>query len=184
MKKLIIISIFYLAFSSSASATVINVTLDFQSGAQFVGTITFSDTHTGMIDTDGYLNGGTNNFVNEYFHWTWWEGTNQANPNDSNSDGYWNDWLMNNTEGGNDYTMYIGLSWTGRVINSGGISFITVNDPYYNGNTVYSDLITSINQSGVPGPSSLILMLLGLLRFALVTRPGLYRLKAYLNSLS
>jgi hypothetical protein len=42
-----------------ASASIIEtIHLDFESGAVWDGTITFKDNFQGMINSDGYLNGG------------------------------------------------------------------------------------------------------------------------------
>jgi hypothetical protein len=95
-----------LVWGQASAVIVESIHLDFASGAVFDGTVTFNDGYQGMIDTEGYLVGGSNGF-NEYFHWTWWQGVGQVNPQDSNSDGLLNDWLMNGVDGGS-YSMTMG----------------------------------------------------------------------------
>lgn len=143
-----------LAGAASASATIIeNVTLNFQSGATWNGTITFADNYQGMLDTDGMLTGGIHNY-NHHTTWTWWQGTNQTNPYDSNFDGLLNDWLMDGTTGGS-YSLYIGLSWDPTLsVISGGIDFAPLSDPYYNGWAGTNDLITSFTNNSVPDTAS------------------------------
>ena len=172
MKKifqLLIISTFFL--SSSAFAIIVEtVHIDFQSGAEFDGTITFSDDYSSMLDTDGYLNGGSNGFSNEHFNWTWWAGTGSSSY-DSNSDGLLNDWLMNGTAS-NNYSMYIGLSWDASVSSlAGGISFDTdVSSSYFNGNSVYDDLIVGFSTNAIPEPSVIALFGLGLVGIGFARR--------------
>lgn len=156
-----------------ASAAVIeDVQLTFASGAVWEGTITFNDGFEGMIATDGYLNGGSYNFVNEYFSWTWWEVTSSGtvNPFDYNSDGLYEDWLMNGSDE-SGYTMFIGLSWdeTASILN-GGISFSLLSDPFYSGNLQYNDLLVSASTNAVPEPSTMLLLGSGLLGVVALNR--------------
>ena len=155
-------------FVASAVPIEANVQFDFASGAQWNGTITFNEGYQGMIDTDGHLTGGIYGY-NEYFHWTWWQGTGQTNPLDSNGDGYLNDWLMNGTDGGS-YTMYIGLSWVDDTLSGGGLQFIDVGNPYYNGNSAYRDVITNYKIHNVPEPGTLALLCMGLAGMAFARR--------------
>jgi len=158
IKKLMLGLVVMFASAQSLAVIIETVHLEFESGAAWDGTITFNDGYQGMIDTDGYLLGGSNGY-NTYTHWTWWVGTGQANPNDSNVDGLYNDWLMDGTEGGS-YSTYLGLSWDAALSTiTGGISFALLGDPYYSG--VFNDKIVSASVPAVPEPSSLALLFLG-----------------------
>ncbi|MFZ5842795.1 MAG: hypothetical protein ACOY3E_07820 [Pseudomonadota bacterium] len=147
-----------LMLCGQASASIVEtVYLEFESGATWEGTITFNDGYLGMTDAEGWLTGGSNNF-NEFFSWTWWQGTGQTNPQDWNGDGFFTDWLMNGTSS-SDYTIYIGLAWS--VVDTQ-LTFALLSDPYYSGNNVYNDLITNVSTTGVTEPSALLLAGLGL----------------------
>lgn len=150
-----------LILSSQSYATIIEtVHLEFESGAEWNGTITFNDGYEGMIATEGYLTGGVHSF-NEYFSWTWWHSTSQPNPQDFNSDGYYTDWLMNLAYP--DYTMYIGLSWDVLAsVAAGSVQFVLLQDNYYSGNQAYDDLLTDYSVD-VPAPAGVGLIALGLL---------------------
>ena len=149
--KLLLLGLVSVISTQSSQAVIIeNVTLGFDSGATWAGTITFNDNYEGMIDTDGYLNGGTNGFANEHFTWTWWEGNGFPNPTNSGVvAGNYNDWLMNGTPGVG-YSMFIGLNWNpiSSTLN-GGIIFDSSNDPYYHGNYVFADPITSVRRGSI-----------------------------------
>lgn len=147
-----------------ATADIIEfVELEFASGATWQGTITFNDGYEGMIATNGWLIGGSHGF-NEFLSWTWWDGTDQTNPQDYNSDGWYEDWLMNGTEGVGDFTVYLGLSWSASAsIDAGGIQFILLSDPEYSGNLAYNDLLIAWSAEPVPVslPGTLALMSFG-----------------------
>jgi hypothetical protein len=131
------------ASGSQTSASIIEqATLNFESGATWVGTISFYDGYEGMFDTDGYLNGGSHNFNNVHYSWTWWEGSGQPNPNAYSNPPLYNDWLMDGGSYSQGYTTYIGLSWNAALSTlNGGIIFAPLTDPFVNGNQLYNDLI-------------------------------------------
>ncbi len=141
-----------LAFSGgNARATIIEyVTLNFESGGTWAGTITFNDGYEGMIDTSGTLTGGIHSYAVETT-WTYWEGIGFTNPFDSNFDGFYDDYLAGGPEGELFPLIYIGLSWdAGLSAVVGGIIFEPVNDPYFNGWGEFDDLIVGYQIGPVP----------------------------------
>ena len=96
-------------FGSAAHANIVTTLhLDFASGAQYNGTVTFADGYAGMLDTNGTLTGGPYGSI--HFGWTWWAGTAQTNPFNADGDAStYEDILM--TTDGPGYTDFIGLSW-------------------------------------------------------------------------
>lgn len=162
MKKLALAALFSLAATQASASIVETVHLEFQSGGVYDGTITFNDGYQGMVDTDGYLTGGSNNY-NEYFSWTWWQGTNQTNPQNYFGQGYM-DWLMNGSSNFS-YTQYIGLTWdVNASVLQGGLSLVDTHNSYSFGNAAYNDAIVSwsIGGTSVPESSGLLLLTLGL----------------------
>lgn len=148
----VVVAVSLLITGNSSAIIIEDVTLNFESGATWTGTISFYDGYEGMFDTDGLLSGGTYNF-NHATTWTWWEGTGQQNPQDNNIDGYYNDWLMDGTEGGG-YSIYIGLSWDAAASTlSGGINFVDVEDVYYDGIIDYNDAIVGYEIDEIGGAS-------------------------------
>jgi hypothetical protein len=179
MKKLLlyVISSFILLLGMSgiATATIIEtVQLDFASGAQYNGTITYNDNYNGMTDTNGYLDGGS--YDNIFFSWTWRENDSSEdypNPGDWNDDGYLDDWLMRDGESVNDSTnLYISLSWD----NDGGdIAYAFIDDADYSGVYKTADLMISATSNPVPEPATMLLFGTGLIGLAGVGRKKFFK---------
>ncbi len=139
-----------------ASATIVeNVSLEFASGAVWNGSITFNDGYEGMIATDGYLNGGSNNHLNEHFTWTHF-GYYGPNPSDGNSDGLYEDWLKSDSS-----STEIGLSWDAAIsVANNAITFSFLTNPYISGINP-NDLLVSCNSNSNPVPEPATLLLMG-----------------------
>jgi hypothetical protein len=140
-----------------ASANIVEyVNLQFASGAQWNGTITFNDGYQGMIGTDGYVTGGAYDGI--YFTWTWLHGMSQANPFDSDGDGLYNDWLVEELAG---FGAIIGLSWDAATsVTNNAITFTLLDDAYYSGLDA-GDLLVSYNTNPNPVPVPAAMVLLG-----------------------
>ncbi|MCP4672770.1 MAG: PEP-CTERM sorting domain-containing protein [Desulfobacula sp.] len=137
-----------------------------------------------MTDTAGYLNGGSNNYENLYFNWTWRvtpDNDGYDNPGDNNHDNYMDDWLMHEDETVETDSHYISLSWDQQAsIDAGAINFQLLDDaPYFsgyvhewtNGAMITTDIITSASSGApVPEPATMLLFGLGLLGLAGVNR--------------
>lgn len=112
MKKLIAacsIAILGLLSLPVQANIVTTLHLDFSSGAQYDGTVTFMDDYLGLIDTDGTLSGGS--YGSQHFGWTWWTGTAQTNPQDFDGDAAtFEDILMSGDVVGS-FTTFIAFSW-------------------------------------------------------------------------
>lgn len=163
-------------FGSVAHADIVTTLhLDFASGAQYNGTVTFADGYAGMLDTNGTLTGGPYGSI--HFGWTWWAGTAQTNPQDYDGDAStYEDILM--TTDGPGWDNYIGLSWfhgapgDAPVLNLSPLDFPSVN--YWNSVASTGDLIVSGGfDNQVPEPASL-----ALVGLALVAVVGARRRKA------
>lgn len=141
-----------------ANADVIkDVELEFQSGASYTGTITFTNDLSAMLDADGILSGG--GYGSQSISWTWWVGTGQSNPQDFDSNpSTHEDWLMNGTPP-NSWSTYIGLSWT---VPAGGVldfRLIPQTGIYHAGiNSVDAMTSFTVDPNRVPEPASLALM--------------------------
>jgi hypothetical protein len=140
-----------------ASANIVEyVNLQFESGAEWNGTITFNDGYQGMIGTDGHVTGGT--YDGTYFTWTWLHGKSYANPYDFNSDGLYDDWLVEELAG---FGAIIGLSWDAATsVTNNAITFTLLDDAYYSG--LEGDRLVSYNTNPVPVPAALVLLGSGL----------------------
>lgn len=152
MKKLnkFIILAALLAFGSAQAAIIESLHLDFASGGDFDGTVTFSDDYSYVIDTAGYLSGGTNSY-NTAIDWIWWGFATDAGSNGTNDD------FLMSTSG----STWIAIEWdVASSLFNNSLSF--VNGNYYNGVNYSDDIVDFFVSSNVPEPSILALMGLGI----------------------
>lgn len=157
--------------ASAAQATqTLNVTMQFQSGASFVGTVDFTDDFSSYTDVAGTLFGYEGGYYtgtgSTAFTWVW------DNVNWSSGVDNFSNWLMDGTPGGSDYNTAIqlaynysdpnNLTFTNGVSWGGFDNYISYVDPMVEG---------SFGQSqAVPEPSTWAMMLFGFFGLGLAIR--------------
>lgn len=97
--------------ATAAQADLVhNLHLDFQSGAEFNGTVTFNDTYTSLLDAAGVVTTGY--YPGFTVGWTWYQG---AGPIDSQNEDFFphtlEDYLMEGPDINNSNFNQIGISW-------------------------------------------------------------------------
>lgn len=161
-----IIALFALATSIAAEASVVrNVEMNFQSGANFSGDVTFADDFSSVLGVDGVLTGyqgNTTGYVGSgstTINWIWANGLDFA----AGANVYGTFLMDNGTTFGN-YANWIAFTYDFSDINnlvfSGDVygNMIDYQDPMVDGN---------IGGTSVPEPTPLFLLGLGLLAAAL-----------------
>lgn len=177
MKKLIAacsIAILGLLSLPVQANIVTTLHLDFSSGAQYDGTVTFMDDYLGLIDTDGTLSGGS--YGSQHFGWTWWAGTGQPNPQDYDGDAAtYEDILMSGDVVGS-FVNFISFSWVHG--NVGDVPVLNL-DPLSNPSNNYwksvfgegrDTIVSGTFGNTVPEPGSLALLGLAIACIGLTKR--------------
>jgi hypothetical protein len=161
-----------------ARADVIhNLSLDFQSCAQFVGTVTFKDDYSSLLDASGTVSAG---FYPAFaVGWTWYQG---AGPIDSQNEDLLSntleDYLMQGPDIDHSNFHQIGISWSVPINGSAPQLAITPATNRSNRSINVFDEITDYSfgagnfvQSGaIPEPGALALMGLALAGVAIARR--------------
>ena len=158
MKRLVIASAVVMAFMGAAQASITeNVTMNFQSGGVFSGTVTFADDFSSYSGVNGTLTGGSNNY-NSAITWVW-DSSNRS----SGSNNYSN-WLMDGTSQ-SSYNHFIQFAYNygaaPTLVFTSGVStgntdnFVNYNDAFVSG---------SIGQqvAAVPEPETYAMLMAGL----------------------
>jgi hypothetical protein len=151
--------------AASAYADVVhNLTMNFQSGAQFTGTVTFKNDYSSLLDASGSVSTGF--YPGFTVGWTWYQG---AGPIDSQNEDLLpntlEDYLMEGSGDGNSTYDQIGISWAVPVGLGGPQLAITGATNRANRSINTFDAITSysfgagqfIQGNDVPEPGSLAL---------------------------
>jgi len=156
--KIISIALFSLLLSAlNAQASIISsVNMNFQSGAQFTGNITFADGYTSVLAVDGTLTGyqfGSNGYIgsgSDHINWIWSNGYDFA-PEANIYSTFLMDGVLNAS-----YTNFISFTYD---INN--LSFVA--NAGYGNKVDYTDAMVSGSIGAVPEPEILSLFGLGLL---------------------
>jgi len=155
--KMLLIGTLAVALGSTATADVLeNVHLDFQSGAQFKGVVSFLDDFSNVDGVNGFLTGA--GYGNDFINWIWAPSMNFAAPFGPQ---YGGNFLMDGTSCGEfcgSYTYFITFSWDrsnapsivpaspGGLLNAMGGNNINYDDPLMDGSI------------GTPEPGSIALL--------------------------
>lgn len=157
--------------ASAAQATqTVNVSMYFQSGASFSGTVDFTDDFSSYTDVAGTLFGYQGGYYtgvgSTSINWVW------DTINYSSGANNFSNWLMNGTPFGTDYDAFIQLAYNysdpNNLTFTGGVSVLGT-DNYIN----YSDPLVegSFEQlQAVPEPSTWAMMLFGFFGLGLAIR--------------
>jgi len=148
-----------LAIASPAAASVtLPFHLEFKSGAEFTGTVTFTDGLTSILDVDGQLSSyqwGAHGYVgsgSNHMHWVWNPGVNFAT-----TSGKFTTFLMDGVA--DDYSYGSGyLNWITFTYDLNAPQF-TFSAEGYGNNVNYDDPMVRAN--AVPEPAAWALMIAG-----------------------
>ena len=159
---IILVAAFALAVSSAKAQVTDDLTMTFQSGATFNGTVTFASDYSSVTGVDGILTGyqsGTEGYVgsgSDNISWIWDPGDNYASGTDN-----FGTFLMDGT-GSETYgeTYWNWIAFTYDYTNAPTLEFSGVG---YGNGVDYDDPMLGGTLSSVPEPSALALLGIGVL---------------------
>lgn len=172
-KWLVGLACLFCLLGTPRAEVVRELTLHFQSGARFDGTLVFQDGFQGLTGVDGLLTGPL--YGQAPISWSWWAGTGQQGLREWDGEvATYEDWLVNGTP--DSWRYFIGLSWYH------GESELRLNldtpSTYYAGINSFDRIVSLDIHRPLSSPTSLWLAVLGLAGVAGTSAAALNRVRS------